>query len=127
MKTTLTSTNQVSGLRSTSQPRVPLRHSPVTSLPALGPVLADPGQVTGVILRIGGAGILRVDVEGDDVFLNAVTPAPRSRVSSHGLTALHFLHGQVAAPGPGAGRGGAASSAHRTMIIDSRQRPCLVG
>jgi hypothetical protein len=37
-------------------------------------VLADSGKVTGVILRTGGGGIIRVDVEADEVFLNAVTP-----------------------------------------------------
>jgi hypothetical protein len=38
------------------------------------PVCAAPGKVTGVILRTGRGGVVRVDVEADELFLNEVVP-----------------------------------------------------
>ena len=38
------------------------------------PVLGESGHPTGVILRTGGGGVLRVDVEADELFLNEVIP-----------------------------------------------------
>ena len=37
-------------------------------------VLADPGKMTGMILRTGAGGILRADAEADELFLNEVIP-----------------------------------------------------
>jgi hypothetical protein len=38
------------------------------------PVYADPGTMTGVILRTGSGGVVRVDVEADELFVNEVVP-----------------------------------------------------
>ena len=38
------------------------------------PVLGESGHLTGVILRTDGGGVLRVDVEADELFLTGVTP-----------------------------------------------------
>ncbi len=38
------------------------------------PVLAESGHLTGMILRTAGGGVIRVDVEADELFLNEVIP-----------------------------------------------------
>jgi hypothetical protein len=43
-------------------------------LTAVEPVGVEPGKVTGVILRTGRGGVIRVDVEADELFLNEVLP-----------------------------------------------------
>jgi hypothetical protein len=44
-------------------------------LTGVEPVSARPGKITGIILRTGGGGIIRVDVEADELFLNQVIPS----------------------------------------------------
>lgn len=41
-------------------------------LASVEPVLAESGKVTGMILRTAGGGVIRVDVDADELFLNAV-------------------------------------------------------
>jgi hypothetical protein len=43
-------------------------------LASVEPVLAGTGKVTGMILRTSGGGVIRVDVEADELFLNEVIP-----------------------------------------------------
>jgi hypothetical protein len=43
-------------------------------LASVEPVLAGPGKVTGMILRTGGGGVIRVDVDAEELFLSEVTP-----------------------------------------------------
>lgn len=42
------------------------------------PVLAVPGKVTGMILRTGSGGVIRVDVEADELFLNEMITGRQS-------------------------------------------------
>lgn len=44
-------------------------------LASVEPVLGESGNVTGMILRTGRGGVIRVDVEADELFLNQVIPA----------------------------------------------------
>jgi hypothetical protein len=43
------------------------------------PVLAESGKVTGMILRTGGGGVVRVDAEADELFINEVIPGRPTR------------------------------------------------
>lgn len=47
-------------------------------LTSVEPVLAGTGKVTGMILRTSGGGVVRVDVEADELFLNEVIPGRRT-------------------------------------------------
>jgi hypothetical protein len=43
-------------------------------LDTVEPVLAGSGKVTGIILRTGRGGVVRVGVEADDLFVNELIP-----------------------------------------------------
>jgi hypothetical protein len=43
-------------------------------LASVEPVLAESGHLTGMILRTAGGGVIRVEVEADELFLNEVIP-----------------------------------------------------